>query len=290
MNQQIYFNKLFGKRWYQRLDKRFIMILSIVFTGVFGLILHVANLNYNELLLEASRLIHEKYKERIAQVIISDREERFSEIDGVYLEEQPGLQPEKRTIEDSDIRKTTGKTIKSGDAYDRYAGLPGLEEESYYADVENIPRWVELNQPARNTAKSQTDNNAASYDHDLERIGSFYIPISDEMFAELPRPNGYRNPDEINRVIDDYFPMIQYCFQKEARHFTKMNGFVKVQFDISYEGYVVPESIRLLNSTIRNKEIEQCIKKFIQRWKNFERLDESMGITQVVQKFVFDKY
>ena len=290
MTQQVYFNKLFGKRWYQRLDRRFMMILSTVLISVFSLIIYIANLDYNELLLKASRLIHEKYKERIAQVIISDREERLSEIDGVYLEEQPGLQPEKKTIENSIIRKANRKTTKSGYAYDQYAGLPGLEEERYYADLENIPRWVELNQPVKNTANSQTANKVASYDHNLERMASFYIPISDEMFPESIRPNGYRNPDEINRVIDEYFPMIQYCFQKEARHFTKMNGFVKVQFDISYEGYVVPESIRLLNSTIRNKEIEQCIKKFIQRWKNFERLDESMGITQVVQKFVFDKY
>jgi hypothetical protein len=82
--------------------------------------------------------------------------------------------------------------------------------------------------------------------------------------------------------------MVEFCFQKARRINANIRGYVKFEFRISYEGYVVPESIRIVDSTIRDPQIEACIKKRIRRWRDFEKLDEKMGIARIVQKFAFN--
>jgi len=65
-------------------------------------------------------------------------------------------------------------------------------------------------------------------------------------------------------------------------------GYVKVEFKITSDGFILPQSIRIIKSTLRNKKVEQCIKKNIRRLRGFEKLDQSKGIARVTHKFVFN--
>lgn len=101
---------------------------------------------------------------------------------------------------------------------------------------------------------------------------------------------GYRDPEEVERVVHQYSPMIEYCFRKHTKFSANSRGFIKVAFKVSYEGYVIPESVRIVSSTIRNRALEQCIKNYIRHWRNFKPLDESMGIAQVVQNLFLTNF
>ena len=134
-----------------------------------------------------------------------------------------------------------------------------------------------------------TSNNPNLFNYVIERKGSAYLDVPEQLVKEpLARKQGYRDPDEVERVVQKYSPMIDYCFRKHTRYSPNTRGFIKVAFKISYEGYVIPESVRIVSSSIKNKPLEQCIKNFIKHWSSFKRLDQSMGIAQVVQKFVFN--
>ena len=126
------------------------------------------------------------------------------------------------------------------------------------------------------------------YNYVIRRQGNAYINPTAELLKDNQISFGYRDPDEIQRVISKYKPMIEHCYRKALLLNGGTSGYVKVQFQISYEGYVIPESIQVLNSTIKNRHAVQCIKKYIKRWRNFAELDETMGIASVTQKFVFN--
>ena len=66
------------------------------------------------------------------------------------------------------------------------------------------------------------------------------------------------------------------------------SGYVKVEFNITNDGFILPESIKIIDSTLRNKSVEQCIKKNIRRLRGFVKLDKSRGIARVTHKFVFN--
>lgn len=126
------------------------------------------------------------------------------------------------------------------------------------------------------------------FNYVVERKGSAYLDVPEQLIKESPAKEGYRDPTEVEEVVRRYSPMIDYCFRKHTRYSPDNKGFIKVAFKISYEGFVIPESVRIISSSIRNKPLEQCIKNYIKHWRDFKRLDPSMGIAQIVQKFVFN--
>jgi len=133
-----------------------------------------------------------------------------------------------------------------------------------------------------------TTGDVKLFNYVVQRKGSAYLDVPEQLLKESPVQKGYRDPAEIEEVVRSYSPMIDYCFRKHTRYAPNAKGFIKVAFKISYEGYVIPESVRIISSSLRNKPLEECIKRYIKYWRNFRRLDPSMGIAQVVQKFVFN--
>ncbi len=133
-----------------------------------------------------------------------------------------------------------------------------------------------------------TKGDVKLFNYVVERKGTAYLDVPEQLVKDSPANVGYRDPTEVEEVVRRYSPMIEYCYRKNTRYAPDARGFIKVAFKVSYEGYVIPESVRIISSTLRNKPLEQCIKNYIKHWRNFKRLDPSMGIAQVVQKFVFN--
>ncbi len=133
-----------------------------------------------------------------------------------------------------------------------------------------------------------TTGDVKLFNYVVKRKGSAYLDVPEQLIKEPPVQEGYRDPTEVEEVVRRYAPMIDYCFRKHTRYSPDTKGFIQVAFKVSYEGYVIPESVRIVNSSIKNKPLEQCIKNYIKYWRDFKRLDPSMGIAQIVQKFVFN--
>jgi hypothetical protein len=128
------------------------------------------------------------------------------------------------------------------------------------------------------------------YQYKIYRTANLYLDIPEYLVEEQQEKEvrGYRDQDEILRVIYSKSNIIESCYQKALRSNTVNSGYVKVEFKISPDGHVLPGSINIINSTIRNRLVEECIKKNIRRWRDFEKLNENMGIAHVVHKFVFN--
>jgi len=303
------FNRYFGLKWYERFNP---LLLKIFFFTSLITVLAItitANQDFDEIN-ERSR---ELWKNRYIQMASTFTAEPQSEPDLPADISTPGgrltpAQPAPETAEEARERQrraiadqlSSEGLLAELSGQDPYSDLPlpddfvAFNEDDIMIDAERAQSSGRLFSGNRRRGRNYDlgtleDPVVTPFNYQLERRGNIMIEFTDELIGEKEEePRGYRDPDEINRVVHRYRPMIEYCFSREARIVSGLRGYVKVKFSISYEGHVIPESIRILGSTIRNRSVEQCIKNYIKRWRNFEKLDSSMGIAQVVQKFIFN--
>ncbi len=124
---------------------------------------------------------------------------------------------------------------------------------------------------------------------------AYKIERDAELFIEEPAGNseeevkfGYRDQEEIYRIIESKQMNIEACYEKAAKHGMVNSGYLIVAFQITSDGFILPQTIRIIKSTLFNKKVEQCIKKNIRRLRGFEKLDKSKGTAKVTHKFVFN--
>lgn len=320
MRSKFKFNRYFGLHWYQRFDGTYISILLISCLVFTGLVTLLANLDYKALSQKQTEDIRKKYKEFVAHLLIDEPISPAPNPDNplaVISERDVSRQksavkkstPQSRAAQRKAIEQMISKDpifadgSKKNTATGSGANLPDMED--YFSNgiheinVSEITRefkgrWQTASQ---SLASNEVNNlNAGEYDKPIDNLfnyvvkrrGNIDIDFTDELVENNSHISGYRDPEEVERVVSKYQPMIDHCYRKAARLNSQLRGYVKVRFSISHAGYVIPESIRIIGSTIRSREVEQCIKNYIRRWRNFQPLDESNGIAQVVQKFVFN--
>lgn len=306
------FNSEFGLEWSDHLNYRILIFFCISFLFIFSQIIIIANLDFSEYRKQHKTQIVEEYKRLVAELII-EQDQQITKTDSMTAEAYfPDIDSQQSSITSPDDRINKRKItndimgkegILNPDLNSNpYAGLPEIEDlvPDFLPDDFVV---VELSRKGSSSAKrfqtrrsSKTQYNLNVFDKSLDNLynyvirrqGNAYINPTEELLRDNQIKFGYRDPDEIQRVIAKYKPMIEHCYRKALDQYGGSRGYVKVQFQISYEGYVIPESIQILGSTIKNRRAEQCIKKYIKRWRNFAELDERMGIARVTQKFVFN--
>jgi len=295
------FNKEFGLKLRDRLDGTYysMLIISVLFFSI--IVLTFSQLNYHKLNNLADQLIRSRYKSLAAEFIIED-------VPYHYKNELLLLKPKIADVAQTriDVRKSIERLVQSSESLPIVTLLLGddlPDVDDFVKDLDDLDSgdlsYRDKHWPTSKSNSSQRDitnydagNLKALMDKPLNyviaRRGAIYIDLTDELQTSPDVKRGFRDPIEIERVVETNQPMVEYCFRKEARNNFGLKGYVKVEFRISYEGYVLPESIRIVNSSLRNKKVEKCIKNYIRRWRNFRKLDEEMGIARVVQKFVFN--
>ena len=307
MNPAFRFNQLFGLKIRDRLDGTYYSLLIIILFFISAAVSVTANLDYEKLNQDAYDRIRNRYKDLVSQLIM-DQKAYNAEFDIAELTEEDEKKNRDETKEDK--RKAAEKKIEES-VRNRFSigesgGSSRIDKYAELPDDDDLFENINFGEPAQLTYNSKTwpargarsvDNFDAGditnplkrpFNYLVDRKGEIFINFTDEMINEPQSPAGYRNPEEIERVVTNYQPMIEQCFRKVSRYSSVQKGFVQVSFDISPEGFVIPESIRIISSSIRNKQFEKCLKEYIRRWRSFEKLDDSMGIAQVVQKFIFN--
>ncbi len=306
------FNSEFGLDWSDRFSYRLLIYFSVSLLFIFSQIFILANLDYSDYLEKQQTQIIENYK-RLVMELFTEQGQQITKIDSTAGDSDvPGIVSQQTSISSSDERQNKRKITdllmgKQGVLNPKlnsnpYTGLPEIEdiEPDFLPDefvVVELSRKGTSNVVRFQTRRGNTTKNSINvfdesldnlYNYVIRRQGNAYINPTEELLRDNQQQFGYRDPDEIQRVIAKYKPMVEHCYRRALDRYGGSSGFVKVQFQISYEGYVIPESIQILNSTIKNRQAEQCIKKYMKRWRNFAELDETMGIARVTQKFVFN--
>ncbi len=311
MNQEKQFRKYFGLKWSDRLNTLYYRILFVVILIVYTNVFFVANLDYITIKKDLTTEIFERYK-RLIKLDPSLFSSQFQESDFVSIKESENDKIKAKAGKDnstslrklfsiSDIiseQKTVSTNRKKNNIYDY---LPE-SDETYDTSTERYD-LLELSYRSPNgrliLSQGRTNKLVADpgtvkgkirspFVYDMKRHGSIYIDVTDELIGDVDYNRGYRDPEEIERVVYKNQPNIQNCYKKEARFLDQLRGFIVVEFRVSYLGNVIPESVRIIESTIRNRKMEQCIKKYIRTWRGFSKQDESQGIALVKQKFIFN--
>ena len=326
MAQNFKFNRVFGLRLSQRIDETYFSILVFTILIFAALIFVNSQIDYSKFNEKAEKLILHKYKTFVSQLLMEEIQQidpQVKDIKSVVITAPIEIKTSKRivkvdlTLEEATLKRETqrreiAKKIASQprargilkapvmaqasadnlpEVDDYFNDIPIIEEE----ELQERATKVKLNVPpsmkagVTNFDPGNVDGPPDNlFNYVVRRQGTAYLDVPEQLTKEPPTEMGYRDPEEVERVVHQYSPMIEYCFRKHTKFSANSRGFIKVAFKVSYEGYVIPESVRIVSSTIRNRALEQCIKNYIRHWRNFKPLDESMGIAQVVQKFVFN--
>lgn len=113
------------------------------------------------------------------------------------------------------------------------------------------------------------------------------VAIAESKFTDFDIATGVRDYDKTIAISHENKKDVRRCFDRVYRNDPTVKGNLVVKFNIHPEGYVIPESIRMVQSDIQDVHILNCIKRTIRRWRNFPRVPYEMGEYSITQKYVF---
>ncbi len=94
-----------------------------------------------------------------------------------------------------------------------------------------------------------------------------------------------REPKVLKEIVLAHNPAIQDCYRAQLKNNAQLKGKVEVRLKISPQGYV--KEVGIIASTIDLPELEHCILTKIARWKDFGKVDSSLGDVTLRQTYVF---
>lgn len=275
----------FGKSWKNIEDKIFLWILFCSLFFTFILILFAANQDYENLKKNLSEQITKKYLQTLFSEIKVTPTNNSIDSKNFYSNINTRIPTEKR----NKISKTGNSSGRSnaGETEGLDVNLP----EALVA-VKNISNIESNVRPIRQSKNNEIDlEDANPFDPwatHIKRQGEISIEPIEKIVRGSQIIRGWRNPNEITLAIQKKETMVEHCFKRESKYYSDMRGYIQVRFIILHNGIVDPASVKILRSTIHNKQVESCIKNRLRLWRGFQKLDESMGSVAVVQKFIFD--
>lgn len=298
------FNRDYGKSYFS-IDKFFLYCL--IFTNLFtiAVITFLATRDYSKLQTEHQEKILNKYIATITrlkdfEVAIPEKQaEKVKPISGIIVPRSRSFEAEvKAELDRIDRESATKGVLGIIRSTEDYSDLPEVTFEDIL-DINDI--IAEKTQMSRRydlgpdydyriepTHDFETGFSGEDYTGKITRKGAIYLDPTETIKTDDGIARGWRDPEEITIKLNERESLIKYCYQKTARNYNRLSGYVIVRFVVLSSGSVDPGSVRITESTLYNKEIERCIKSVIKRMRGFEKLDDSMGNVAVVQKYLFN--
>ncbi len=118
----------------------------------------------------------------------------------------------------------------------------------------------------------------------IGRKGSIKMALDAASVSGKGSKSANRGSEELSRVINSHNDAIEYCFKKESKLNPNLRGDVQVEFTVGYNGRV--KAVRVVRSSLRNKNVENCISTRIRGWR-FKPIDKTEGDVKVRQKYIF---
>jgi TonB family protein len=118
----------------------------------------------------------------------------------------------------------------------------------------------------------------------IGRQGSISMALDAAAVSGKGSKAANRSGEELSRVINSHNDAIEYCFKKESKLNPNLKGDIQVEFTVGFDGRV--KGVRVVRSSLRNKNVENCISSRIRGWR-FKPIDRSEGDVAVRQKYIF---
>ncbi len=93
-----------------------------------------------------------------------------------------------------------------------------------------------------------------------------------------------RSQDAIGQVVARHTSGIENCYKRETKLNPNLKGSVSVRFTIAPNGRVT--RVRIVKSTLKNRNVENCITKRIKSWR-FNAIDKKDGDVTAGYKWIF---
>jgi hypothetical protein len=158
-----------------------------------------------------------------------------------------------------------------------------LKIEPITSALQQVPGPIGINRIKPRQEKVFSYQEEKKYFRQIEK--NIEIPIPQPFrFASI---NGNRDIYETTATIELNENDVRFCLEQIAKFDPSFKGHILIEFTIHPYGYVIPESVKILQTDIRDPMIVQCIKKSIKRWKNFPQIAMEDGNFRVKRKYVF---
>lgn len=225
-------------------------------------------------------------------------------VEQVEVETEPDLETKAETVSEKPVRtgdsgknaapQITGAVPDSKRKYDGsvVASLSSAGESSagMAGAIGSIPSLVKPSPAKRYSPTEPYNARKKAYDSsvkELSRVDNANIDIAKSEFTDFEIATGTRDYENTISTANENKKYVKHCIDRIARNDPTMRGNLVVKFDIHPEGYVIPASIRVVESDIKDMRILNCIKRTIRRWHNFPRVPYEQGEYSITQKYVF---
>ncbi len=118
----------------------------------------------------------------------------------------------------------------------------------------------------------------------IERKGTIEINQSITI-AGKGKNNKRRDVTVVNKVINSHKGAIEHCYRKELKNNPKLKGKMLITITIMPNGNV--KNCKILYSSVRNRNVENCVIKNVRNWKDFPEIDKKFGAVEVDFKYLF---
>ncbi len=123
----------------------------------------------------------------------------------------------------------------------------------------------------------------ASRSSSFSRRGSVKIQENVEISGAAAGQNS-RDQNNILTVINKNRASVEYCYQKQLKINPNLHGDIYLEIEIMPNGRV--SNVRVLSSSLGDKNLERCIKRAVGRWRGFGKIDPSLGSVRTRFKYI----
>ncbi len=293
-----YHKEFFHRPLWTPANRRFFLTLISVFVVTFGITL--ALIQYMGFLPEVKlhRTIKEKYITYLSNIYLNTRPkvEVTQPAPQAKIVHQPAPPLAKTTIEEV-IKSTTQPAKPSAASNPEVTALQkgrvgGTGTNPVIAQaIEAVPGLIQPSESRPVFSPTVTyRRKAESYEVAKVITGAYEgvdYSIPPPEYTDFEIAQGYRNEEEIIMAVNGKKKYIRYCINKFHRNDPSIRGNIVVKFKIHPDGYVIPSSIKIVESDIPDPRVLRCIKRVIARWRDFPKVAYEDGIYTVTQKYVF---
>lgn len=112
------------------------------------------------------------------------------------------------------------------------------------------------------------------------------VPSTDNRNNLARRKDGLtRSPEEISKIMLAHNRTIQDCYKHALKRDNSLKGKIVVKFTVNPDGEV--NDVQIVKSNLNNSNLERCILRRIERWKDFGFCDPKIGDLTYKQTYVF---
>ena len=103
----------------------------------------------------------------------------------------------------------------------------------------------------------------------------------------LLKVNANRSQNQVNKQIRKNEIRLKYCIHKFTKFTLNKKLTAAFTFEIDYRGHVLRNSIRIVETNIKNDQLLKCLHRVIGSWKNFGEIEDQDHTYTVRQKWIF---